>query len=338
MRYYLDLLLERSLVQQILLVLGSILLLGALDHVLVHRPQAGRLARAAADLDLARLDEARLRRELGRLPQLREELAGLRRELQRRLARAGEPSSVLESVNVRAAAAGLEVVRLHPGAAVEGEHFTEHPMKVELEGGFHDLLKFLERSPGPRRLTTPRNLAVEAADVEDGRTVLRITLDMATLRMRPVEEAAATVNVGVAVPEPGGAAATEAQAPAGTLPPPRRDPFQPYRSPVLPFPDGPPEPEAAPDLLPAPDPAPRFRAVGIVWQERAAVALVRDAEGYGHVVQPGSRLDGRRIRVRAVTPCEVVLETARTGAEPGETLLTVPRCHVAPATDEPSGG
>ncbi len=355
MRHYLDLLFERPLAHRIVFLLGTVLLLAALDYALLYRPQTRSMARAAARFDLARLDEARLRRELARLPQLREELAGLRRELRSRLARTAEPSSLLESVTVRAAAAGLEVVRLHPGAAVEGEHFTEHPMRVELQGSFHDLLKFLERSPGPRRSTSPGNLAVEAAGVEDGRAVLRITLDMATLRIRAVEEAgeAATpadeghaggmADVGPSVPEPAGAAVAEAASPAEplpaeTLPLPRRDPFQPYHVPAQADPDGQPEPDAVPVPPPEPDLEPRYRAVGIVWREETGVALVRDGEGYGHVVQPGSRLDGRRIRVRVVTPCEVILETARTGVEPVETRLTVPRCHPAPATDEPSGG
>ena len=355
MRHYLDLLLERSLAQRLLFLLGAVLLLAALDYALLHRPRARSIARAAARLDLARLDEARLRRELGRLPGLREELAGLRRELRSRLPPAAEPSSVLESVTVRAAAAGLEVVRLHPGAAVEGEHFTERPVKVDLQGGFHGLLKFLERAPAPRRSTSPGNLAVEAAGVEDGRTVLRITLDMATLRMRAVEEAGApappaaegraggVADAGPSVPEPAGAAVAEAAypaepLPAATLPPPRRDPFQPYAVPAQPHPGGPPEPDAAPVLPPEPDPGPRYRAAGIVWQRHAAVALVRDAEGRGHVVQPGSRLDGPRTRVKAVTPCEVILETARAGAEPGETRLAVPRCRLPRATGPPPGG
>ena len=355
MRHYLDLLLERPLPHRVLFLLGTMLLLAALDYALLYRPQTGSIARATAQLDLARLDEARLRRELGRLPQLREELAGLRRELQSRLSPSAEPSSLLEAVTVRAAAAGLEVIRLHPGAAVEGEHFAEHPMKVELKGGFHDLLKFLERSPGPRRSMSPGNLVVEAAGVADGRTVLRITLDMATLRLPAVEEAgdAATpadegraggmAHVGAPVPEPAGTAVAEAAAPpeplpAETLPLPRRDPFQPYHVAVQADPDGQPERDVVPVSPPEPDPAPRYRAVGIVWQEHAAVALLRDAEGYGHVVQPGSRLDGRRVRVRAVTPCDVILETARTGVESGETRLTVPRCHSTLATDKPSGG
>ena len=81
---------------------------------------------------------------------------------------------------------------------------------------------------------------------------------------------------------------------------------------LRPNPDGLPGQDRAQDPTPAPDPAPRFQAVGIVWQKRAAVALVQDAEGYGHVVQPGSRLDGGRVRIKAITPCEVVMETTRT--------------------------
>lgn len=338
MRYYLDLLLERPPAQRMLFLLATALLLGASDYFLVHRPFADRIARTTAQLDLARLDEARLRRELSRLPQLREELAGLRRELQSRVPRVGEPSTLLESVTARAALSRLEVVRFHPGAPVDREHFTEIPVKVELKGSFHDLLKFLERSAGSRRLPSPRDLVIETLDAENGHTnghtVLLIALDMAMLRLPAVEETGDTAtpaddgqtvsrrDVGESPVEP---------LPAETLPLPPRDPFQPYRVPVDPGPDGPPEQEAAPLLPPEPAAATRFHAVGIVWQQRFAAALVRDAEGRSHVVEPGARLDGHPIRVKAVTPCEVVLETARPGGEPGETRLAVPRCRLPPA-------
>ena len=345
MRYYLDLLLERPPAQRMLFLLATALLLGALDYFLVYRPQAGRIARTTAQLDLARLDEARLRRELSRLPQLREELAGLHRELRSSLPRVGEPSTLLEGVTARAALARLEVVRFHPGAPVEGEHFTEIPVKVELKGSFHDLLKFLERSAGSRRLPRPRDLVIEALDAgnghTNGHTVLLIALDMAMLRLPAVEETGDTATPadgGQAVSRGGVGASPAEPLPAETLPLPPRDPFQPYRVAVEPNPDGPPEQEAAPILPPEPAAAQRFHAVGIVWQQRFASALVRDAEGYGHVVEPGVWLDGRRIRVKAVTPCEVVLETARAGGEPGETRLTVPKCRLTPATGAPPDG
>ena len=86
-------------------------------------PRPRRIARATAEIELARLDEARLRRELARLPGLRKELAGLRRERQSRLPRVGAPSTLLESVTARAALARLEVVRFHPEAAVQAGAF-----------------------------------------------------------------------------------------------------------------------------------------------------------------------------------------------------------------------
>ena len=153
---------------------------------------------------------------------------------------------------------------------------------------------------------------------------------MATLRLPEVEEAdgnAAPVDGTHAAVTEEASAAVEAAAPVDAVPLARRDPFQPYQVPARPNPDGLPGQDRAQDPPPAPDPAPRFQAVGIVWQKRAAVALVQDAEGYGHVVQPGSRLDGGRVRIKAITPCEVVMETTRTGPEPGEIRLRVPRCN-----------
>ena len=327
MPYYLDLLLQRSLAQRTLLLLGTILLVAALDYVLVYRPQAGRIVRATAALELARLDEARLRRELERLPGLRKELAGLRRERQSRFPRVAEPSTLLESVTARAALARLEVVRFHPEAAVQAEYFTEIPMKVELQGSFHEFLGFLDLSAESHRLPSLRSLAIQALGAEEGRMVLRIALDMAMLRLLPEEE---TTPVDVSHAAGAGEIAVVQTAlspdPAGVSPLPGRDPFQPYPVAAPPNPDGLPGQDRAQDPPPAPDPAPRFQAVGIVWQKRAAVALVQDAEGYGHVVQPGSRLDGGRVRIKAITPCEVVMETARPGPEPRETRLKVPRC------------
>ena len=324
MPYYLDLLLQRSLAQRVLLLLGTILLVAALDYVLVHRPQAGRIVRATAEIELVRLDEARLRRELARLPGLRKELAGLRRERQSRFPRVAEPSTLLESVTARAALARLEVVRFHPGAAVQAEHFTEIPMKVELQGSFHEFLGFLDLSAESHRLPSLRSLAIQALGAEEGRMVLRIALDMAMLRLLPEEE---TTPVDVSHAAGAGEIAVVQTAlspdPAGVRPLPGRDPFQPYPVAAPPNPDGLPGRDRAQD----PTPAPRFQAVGIVWQKRAAVALVQDAEGYGHVVQPGSRLDGGRVRIKAITPCEVVIETARTRTEPAEIRLRVPRCN-----------
>ena len=278
-----------------------------------------------------------MRRDLDRLPQLREELAGLRRETRSRLPGAADPSVLLEGVTAQAALAGLEVIRLHPGPAVEGEHFSRIPLQLELEGSFHDLLRFLERAAASPGLPSPRDLDIEALGERDGRAVLRIALEMATLRLPGAGEGG-----GPALPADRQQAARMAEPAAGVpsnagpLPP--RDPFQPYQAAPRPDPDGQPAPEAAPGPSPENHRPPRFRAVGIVWQSRAAVALVRDAEGYGHVVQPGSRLDGRRIRVKAVTPCAVILETAPAGAEPGETRLTVPRCRLPTAAGGPSGG
>ena len=336
MNYYLGLLLERPPAQRILLLLGTALFLGALDYALVYRPQAGRIARATDQLELAGLDEARLRRELARLPQLREELTGLRRETRSRLPGAADSPVLLEGVTARAALAGLEVIRIQPGAAVEGEHFTRIPLKVELEGRFHDLLRFLERTAASQRLPSPRDVDIEALGTRDGRTVLRIALEMATLRVPEAGEAESSAppanrEQAAGMVDP----ATPVPAEAGSPP---RDPFQPYQTVLPPDPEGKPAPETAPAPPPETPPTPRFRAVGIVWQSRMAVALVRDGEGYGHVVQSGSRLDGSRIRVKAVTPCEVILETAPSGAEPAETRLTVPRCRLPSATGAPSDG
>ena len=347
-----DVLLERSFAQQVLLMAAAALSLAALDYALVYRHQAASIARSAGELALVRLDETRLRAELGRLPGLRAELAALRVELSSTLPPGSGAATPLETIAARAAAAGLEVVRFHPGAADVGEHFSEVPMAVELGGTFHELLRFFELSAGSDDRLNARDLAIDAHAADDGPTALRIVLEMAALRLPTEDEAAAAADLltggsrtilsrssteGQAVASADGAAPDTA---AGVHPPTPtptpapveaetslRDPFQPYEPPPPPHdPEEPPEPTTPPEEPPTPAPEPQFHAVGIVWEPRAAVALVKDADGFGHVVEPGGRLDRLGYQVKAITSCEVVLEADRNDPQPRETRLKIPRC------------
>lgn len=368
-----EVLLERPLVQQVLLMAAAALALAALDYAFVYRHQAAGIARTAGELALVRLDETRLRKELSRLPGLRAETAALRAELSSTLPPGSGAATPLETVAARADAAGLEVVRFHPGAEDVGEHFSEVPMSVELGGTFHELLRFFDLSAVSDDRLNARDLAIDAHAADDGPLALRIVLEMAALRLPPEDEAAAAPR---STPPPsrslrlstedeaaaaadlltGGsrtipsrlsteddAAAADGAAPdtaAGAspsipTPPPApveaetslRDPFQPYEPPPVPRdPEEPPEPPTPPEDPPAPAPNPQFHAVGIVWEPRAAVALVKDADGFGHVVEPGERLDRLGYQVKAVTPCEVVLEADRNDPQPRETRLRIPRC------------
>ena len=328
MRYYLDVLLERvlerSLAQRVGYLAATVLALAALDYVLVYRHLAGGIVRATEALELARLDEARLRADLGRLPQLRGEIAALRRQLHSRLPRRPGTLTPLEDVSAQAAMAGLEVIRFHPGAARPGEHFAEVPTEVELKGAFHDLLRFLERAAGVHALLKTTNLTIDALAAEDGLATLRIALEMTAFRVRspePVDE-----DTPEPAPDPPSAGVA-----IGPLP---RDPFQPYRAPTPPEPEGP-NPDAGRNHPYEPQPAPRFRAVGIVWQKRTAVALVKDAEDFGHVVRPGARLGRHGYRIKAITPCEVVMETTRDDPASHETRLTLPRCRAFDGAEHP---
>ena len=327
MRYYLDLLLERSAAQWAACILGVILALAALDYVLLYRPQSGSIARVKAGLEIARLEQARLRRQAGRLPRLREDLAALRRVLRARLPRVAEPADPLESVTARAAAAGLEMVRFQPGGAVAGEFLTEVPLEVEFTGTYHELVRFLDTAD-PGTLPDIRDLGIAALPADGGATRLRITMESVTLRLPAwntddeagnATEAAREVEgreIPTAPPSP------LAGANAASL---SRDPFEPYRIPPAEE-EPPPEPDTEPNPPPEPTPQPRFQATGIVWGTHDAAALLKDAEGYSYVVRPGSRLADESSHVKAITPCEIVLETPGPDQQPRETRLPVRHC------------
>lgn len=348
---WLHVLLERSFTQQALLIAAAALSLAALDYAFVYRHQAGSIARAAEELALVRLDETRLRAELSRLPGLREELAALRVEMSSTLPRGSGAATPLETIAARADAAGLEVVRFHPGEAEVGEHFSEVPMAVELGGTFHELLRFFDLSAGSDHRLNARDLTIDAHAADHERMALRIELEMAAIRL-PAKDAGDAAGNRTALDTAVGAQAlvhgqpaefrragpdmaadtgAHAPTPTPTLAPAEaetwlRDPFQPYEPPAPHDPDPPMEPTPSPEDPSAPVPEPQFHAVGIVWGPRAAVALVKDAEGFGHVVEPGEPLDALGYRVKAITSCEVVLEATRNDPQARETRLRVPRC------------
>ena len=336
MRYYLDTLLELPLAQRILFIAAMVLALAALDYALVYRRQAGGIRRATEGIEVARLDEARLRAELGRLPQLRTEAGALRQELHSLFPRRTGSSTPLENISAQAAMARLEVIRFQPGDARDGEHFTEVPTEVELKGTFHDLLRFLERAAGSHAFLNATSLTIDALAAEDGHTMLRIALEMATIRL-PAEDADTVAEDG-AIPETTTDAPATSPAPpsdrvdAGPLP---RDPFQPYEAPTPPEPDRRPKPQEPPNHPYETEVPPQFHAVGIVWEKGTAVALVKDAEGFGHVVQPGGRLGHHRYRVKTITPCEVIMETTRNNPDSHETRLKLPRCGAFDGTEHP---
>ena len=334
MQYYLDFLLERSAAQWAPCVLGMVLALAALDYLLVYRPQAGGIAQVEAGVEIARLEQARLRRQADRLPRLREEFAALRRALHSRLPRAAEPVDPLQSVTSRAAAAGLEMTRFQPGAAVAGEFLAEIPLEVEFTGTYHDLLRFLDTT-APSGSPDTRKLTVTALPSNGAATRLRIAMELVTLRL-PVREPddESGEETGMArdarvreFPEPQPFLSL-----AGTgsdlLP---RDPFEPYRIPAPPGTEPPPETDQDPGKPPQPIPGPRFHAAGILWENHAATALLKDAEGYHYLVRPGSRLGDGSNHVKTITPCEVVLETTRSEPRPTETRLLLRYC------DSPEG-
>lgn len=326
MQYYLDLLFERSAAQWAACIVGVSLALASLDYVLLYRPQSGGIARVRAGLEIARLEKARLRRQADRLPRLREDLAALRRALPSRLPRVAVPADPLERVTARAAAAGLEMVRFQPGAAIAGEFLTETPFAVEFTGTYHDLLRFLDTA-APGTLADTRELAIAALPANGGATRLGITMELVTLRLpaRNADDDGVETETGR---EGGGTPAPRALDPpvAGVHAAPlSRDPFEPYQaSPPVEEPLPAADPEPAPP--PEPTPRPRFQATGIAWGTHDAAALVEDAEGHVYVVRPGSRLGDDSHHVKAITPCEIVLETPGPDQQPRETRMSVRYC------------
>ena len=116
-------------------------------RILWVAPQRDLLAMRRLELEQSRAEAVRARRAADRLPALEKDVGRLRRRreaLVRGLAGPGDGAVLLRGLQEIAVGAGLKLEAFTPVAVRQREGLEEWPVRLELSGGFHDLIVFLD--------------------------------------------------------------------------------------------------------------------------------------------------------------------------------------------------
>lgn len=168
----------------------------------------------SAELETRRAHLAKLESEIVRvqaiadkLPQLQREVRSLEvalRETTASIPEEKDPQDVLRNLYELSSDSSLDLARFEPTAIVAKAQYSEWPIKVNFEGGFHDLGRFFDRLASMSRLISVTDLNIKTKQKPNGRGTVTATCLATTFVFRQ-DVAAGATNASVTVPgAPGG--------------------------------------------------------------------------------------------------------------------------------------
>jgi type IV pilus assembly protein PilO len=133
----------------------------------------------SAELETRRQHLAKLEGEIVRvqaiadkLPEIQREVKALEvslRETTAALPEEKDPQDVLRSLHALATEAELDIASFKPSPIVEQAQYSEWPIQLGFEGGFHDLGRFFDRLAAMSRLISITNLNIKVKSRPSGR-------------------------------------------------------------------------------------------------------------------------------------------------------------------------
>jgi type IV pilus assembly protein PilO len=172
----------------------------------------------SAELEARRAHLANLEGEIVRvqaiadkLPQLQREVRSLEvalRETTASIPEEKDPQDVLRNLYELASDSSLDLARFEPNAIVAKAQYSEWPIKVNFEGGYHDLGRFFDRLASMSRLISVTDLNIKTKQKPNGRGTVTATCLATTFVFRHEVAAAATpasvTGPGAPAGRPGG--------------------------------------------------------------------------------------------------------------------------------------
>ncbi len=146
--------------QALICVAVSAMAAGAAWQTLLS-PERLEVAQRQERLTIVTADVARAAQTARRLPQVKAEVASLEAALARTTAvlpDEKDAQEVLRGLHQIASESNLSINSFTPKPAADKEQYTEWPIELGLEGGFHDLGVFFDRVATESRLISVANL------------------------------------------------------------------------------------------------------------------------------------------------------------------------------------
>ena len=151
------------------------------------------------ELEQRRLAIGDARRTAGRLPDLDREVDRLERRLRalrRALPEAPEAAVVLRELQALATESGLTLVAFSPRPAASQAQYVAWPVRLELTGRFHQLVRFLDAVTALPRIVTITDLSIQALDPAQPPATITVTCTAATYVLDDAPAGTATPEAG----------------------------------------------------------------------------------------------------------------------------------------------
>jgi type IV pilus assembly protein PilO len=156
---------------------GLVILIGLAYYVLFYSEVAGKIESAQtarvgleADLAAAKKAEQAYQKDLEELARRRER----ERELNKVLPATTEYPAFLSAVQSIANATGVELTAWTPQPEQAAQYYARVPMKVELQGRFHQIAKFFYGVGQNDRIMNMENISIETPTVRDQEVYVKV--------------------------------------------------------------------------------------------------------------------------------------------------------------------
>jgi Tfp pilus assembly protein PilO len=173
--------------QQLLLAGMGLAILVAIPYFLIISPANTRISALTAQLESVQRELAQARRDVAEMDRLRREIVRLEQiiaVIKDKLPTEKEMPALFRTVSDAAFQSGVAVALFQPGAPRISEYYTEVPITLSGEAGFHTLGEFLERVAGFQRVVNVIDWRLTG--LGKGSRTLKADLTLATYMYRPV--------------------------------------------------------------------------------------------------------------------------------------------------------
>jgi len=163
--------------QLVVFVLLSALVAGAAWQTLLGPAQA-QLAAEQARLTSLQNEVMQAQTVAARLPTAEREVRALEaqlRETEAVIPEEKDPQDVLRNLHEMASESLLDIATFKPQAAVARAQYTEWPIELGVEGGYHDLGRFFDRIAAMPRLMAVSDLQIRTRTKPNGRGTVSVT-------------------------------------------------------------------------------------------------------------------------------------------------------------------
>jgi type IV pilus assembly protein PilO len=161
------------------------------------------------ELETRRAHLAKLEGEIVRVQAIADKLPALQREVKAltvslrdttaAIPEEKDPQDVLRSLHELASESALDIAAFKPNNIVARAQYSEWPIQLGFEGGFHDLGRFFDRLASMARLISVSDLNIKTKVKPNGRGTVTVTCLATTFVFRQQEAAAPPT-----APAPGG--------------------------------------------------------------------------------------------------------------------------------------